>query len=248
MISRRWTKRLVSIIAFAIAVSMLPASSSSGRPQVVRFPNWCGRSENIDWACRGVGQIRIGGRPIRSRTPRAVPWGSRIAVSGSGSARLRLGGQAICEMGGVVAPTEIVTHYESSLFQQETGASACTSVNRGKLKFGFFCNLSGSCPAQLWSNGTVLNEWSAPMQRRSVSVSVNGELEMEGPVRELISTICTGSYRVEVTHGNSSSTVAGSTSDRQVVTIRIVESGESNLALSAESDGENCGGRFPLRH
>jgi hypothetical protein len=170
-----------------------------------------------------------------------------VAISGSGSARLRFGGQAICEIGGVVAPTELVTHYETSLFQQESGASACTSVNGRSLRFGFFCEVSGSCPAQLWADGTVLNEWSTPAQRNTVSVTETGSGESDEPGRELVSVICAGSYRVEVTHGSSTSVVAGGTSDRQIVTIRIVESGESNLSVSAESNGQNCDRRIPSR-
>ncbi len=217
--------------------------------------HWCGR-EAADWLCRQAGRVKLEGRRRRTHRPIALNRGAAVWVGANGEARATFSRDAFCTIGGVATPTEIVSRFESSLFRQLSGATSCTSRREESLTFGFFCDLTEPCPAMIWANGKIVSQWTGSDAGASSTVEIEvPEIDVPEPPevevpnvsaadpatrRELISVICSGSYRIVVDRGSSRAESSGSVSGRNRTLVRIIEEGNSGLSLSTITTSGPC--------
>lgn len=216
---------------------------------------WCGR-EASDWLCRQAGKVKLEGRRRKTHRPVVLNPGAAVWVGAGGEARATFSRDAFCTIGGVATPTEIVSRFESSLFRQLSGATSCTSRREESLTFGFFCDLTEPCPAMIWANGKIVSEWSSDADASSSSVEIEvpeidvpdvpsvevPDVPAPDPAtrRELVSVICSGSYRIVVDQESSRAESSGSVSGRNRTVVRIVEEGTSGLSVSTITTSGPC--------
>ncbi len=186
---------------------------------------WCGKSARSDWVCARIGHVYIGGKALNRHRPVQMRPKATVTAFPGALARVSFRRQARCVLGPTSGVTQIVTRsYEpNTLFRQLAGRTQCI-MSRKQRSIGFFCGLTGNCPAVLTAAGEII--------ARTFGSSAARESEAGGPTKTRI-VICSGFATVIVADPSGSviakASAGGSSKSRFVIT--LIETG-NRIALS----------------